>query len=304
MIAYVLGRLAQRYRAPEFADLRSILAFRKRTGIPLALYLRSFTSDGRADHRAGPEGWGASDEEEVAAGFASHALFVALGKPGDSLPGSGAYRLWVDDRNWQQVVGELITDASAILFRWTPGDALEWELGQVIARGKLGHTAFLLPPAVHGQVLREFLPKQLGDLPDVALRVSSDDRNYAAFFAPTAEGGRFQERDPSERLEEAAARTAERILGLPPLTRHQLTQVRRLHGRIERAILWLGRFCIAVPTVAIAGVGLLLADMATLELLPYGLLDPALKFAGIAVVASLALFFLGAGLISRSLGRT
>jgi hypothetical protein len=54
--------------------------------------------------------------------------FIALGKPGDYLPMTGAARSYVHDENWQVVIREYCQKASLIIFLESITEGAKWEL--------------------------------------------------------------------------------------------------------------------------------------------------------------------------------
>jgi hypothetical protein len=85
-------------------------------------------------------------EEAIAGELSRFGPFVAIGEPGERLPDLGAARAYFSDDEWQAAVLDWIGRARTIVIiggmtRW-----VTWELGQVIASGKLDHLVLLLPP--------------------------------------------------------------------------------------------------------------------------------------------------------------
>ena len=90
------------------------------------VYLRSFSDDGKQINLRGVVHNG---EEESLAGVL-HAIgpVIAIGKPGEFLPETGAHRLYVSDEHWMRVAGTMIQEARLILFRAGLSEGILWEL--------------------------------------------------------------------------------------------------------------------------------------------------------------------------------
>ena len=71
---------------------------------------------------------------------------VALGNPADKVPPYGIARGYVANRNWQQVVSELASEAAAIVICFDDTDSLWWEVEHVLTNSYIEKTLFLLNP--------------------------------------------------------------------------------------------------------------------------------------------------------------
>ncbi len=107
---------------------------------PPIVFLRSFRHDGR---RVG-EGWWydytrgflvlftPTPEERLARSIKKFGPFVAVGKPGEDLPESGAARMYVGDADWQAVVADLLRKRQSIAFLQAgETQGLRWELTRI-----------------------------------------------------------------------------------------------------------------------------------------------------------------------------
>ncbi|MES9970524.1 MAG: hypothetical protein ABW092_10865 [Candidatus Thiodiazotropha sp.] len=300
--AYLLGRAGIRRRTPVFRDLKAITDLAQRHHIPVAVYLRRFHED--------TGGW--SDEEDIAMGLGEHALFVAIGRPGEALPTQGAFRLYVPDPQWRDIVRELLSMASLVFLRWAPGGHLGWELEQVEMMNKLHRTAFVVPQLPPGIDLSGFLPEQIAQRIDVNGLQTHLQQSPA--LLTLGEGGDVtihslateihdqEDRKPFERLVNALAEE----LKLPLLDRAKRIALRRLYGRTERAVLILGRVLILIPSLAVALCAVIfLALLAPFDILPLSWdLDLILSYLGWVVMVSIFVAILGILLVSRLTGRS
>lgn len=93
------------------------------------LYLRDFESD-RAS------GFGrismSSEEEQLTKALRGIGTAIAVGRPCEDLPPIGAPRIYYDDKEWRDRVGELIRSARLVVIRTGTGDGLHWEVHHVI----------------------------------------------------------------------------------------------------------------------------------------------------------------------------
>ncbi|MES9992736.1 MAG: hypothetical protein ABW098_12325 [Candidatus Thiodiazotropha sp.] len=302
LAAYLLGKAGTRRRTPVFRDLKAITDLAQRQDIPVAVYLRRFHED--------TAGW--SNEEDIALGLGEHALFVAIGRPGEALPTQGAFRLYVPDPQWRDTVRELLSIASLVFLRWAPSGHLGWELEQVEMMNKLHRTVFVVPQLTPGSELSAFLPEQLAQRIEVnmlqihlqespALLTLNKEGDVTIHQLP-AEIRDQDDRKPFEHLMIALAEE----LKLPWLDRPKRIALRRLYGRTERAVLILGRILVVIPSLAVAFVAILFLDMLTpIDILPLSWnLDLILSVVGWVVLVSVVILFLGALLVSRLTGRS
>jgi hypothetical protein len=71
-----------------------------------------------------------SEEEQLAESLNEIGPFVAVGKPGETLPKLGATRIYVRDVIWQDTVQHKLKQANLIIIRAGVGEGLWWEIGQ------------------------------------------------------------------------------------------------------------------------------------------------------------------------------
>jgi hypothetical protein len=103
---------------------------------PPIVYLRSFDADDKAE----------PDEHVLAKILQETGPFIAIGRPGDTLPPfGGASRFYVEDENWRQVVADLLDRAALVVLRAGKTEGLSWEVSQCRARLSTGKLAILVP---------------------------------------------------------------------------------------------------------------------------------------------------------------
>jgi hypothetical protein len=85
---------------------------------PPIVYLRSFADDDQI----------AADEEALAAIMDEAGPFVAVGRPGDTLPPLGASRFYLPGKDWQGFVSQLLDDAALVLIMAGRTEGLGWEI--------------------------------------------------------------------------------------------------------------------------------------------------------------------------------
>jgi hypothetical protein len=71
---------------------------------------------------------------------------VAIGNPSDPFPPYGAARGYYDDKDWQQAVERLMTDAHSIILQADESQGLQWEMERVIGSDLAKKALFLVPP--------------------------------------------------------------------------------------------------------------------------------------------------------------
>jgi hypothetical protein len=93
------------------------------------LYLRSFDHDGTTlPGRATGEPLFMTLEERISRSLGSLGPFVAIGKPGESLPELGAARMYVEDNDWQKAVDGLVAQAQLVVIRVGTSKGVQWEI--------------------------------------------------------------------------------------------------------------------------------------------------------------------------------
>lgn len=58
--------------------------------------------------------------------------YVALGKPGETLPELGSLKLYVSNETWQETILTLLRNARLVIFNAGKSEGLRWELNQII----------------------------------------------------------------------------------------------------------------------------------------------------------------------------
>ncbi|HEV3040935.1 MAG TPA: hypothetical protein VHA33_24420 [Candidatus Angelobacter sp.] len=128
-----LGRSLRRLRAVD------VLASDRR---PPVLYLRSFKADARGQPQAVPGALPTflvqlsrkSFEEKLARTLDSIGPFIAIGDPKESVPPSGAARLYLSNEEWQERVTELLDRAGFIVIQAGDSEGLVWELDTILKK--------------------------------------------------------------------------------------------------------------------------------------------------------------------------
>lgn len=91
-----------------------------------ALYLRCFNDDRLTARYPGREVL--SEEESLMRVVEKIGKPVAIGCPGDKTPPLGAYRIYVEDNEWQAKVTELVEGAKLVILRIGSTEGLTWEV--------------------------------------------------------------------------------------------------------------------------------------------------------------------------------
>ncbi|SFM56292.1 hypothetical protein SAMN05421805_101715 [Saccharopolyspora antimicrobica] len=111
----------------------------------------------------------------MARSVAPFGRMVALGKPGDRLPRTGAERAYATDEQWQDEILAALDRANLVLLAAGPGQSLEWEVRQVVARGAPGRLAVVITRDQHQyedfrNSVGHLFPKGLPEHPPVRIR--------------------------------------------------------------------------------------------------------------------------------------
>jgi hypothetical protein len=86
-----------------------------------------------------------TEEEQMAMVLGRVGPFLAVGRPGQSLPDAGAKRLYLSNEEWQAKVTELIQGARLVVLRPGSGEGIAWEAGTVLAHLSPEQLIILVP---------------------------------------------------------------------------------------------------------------------------------------------------------------
>jgi hypothetical protein len=120
---------------------------------PPIVYLRPFGAD-RAEIarrmssyvRISPrEGFEKTYEQRLARTLRKIGPFVAVGDPTERLPLLGAARMYANDEEWRETVGELMAKAGVVLLHVGEGNGLAWEFCHLIELGAPERVILSLP---------------------------------------------------------------------------------------------------------------------------------------------------------------
>lgn len=127
------------------------------------LYLRSFKDDGLKTELPNAMKWNSTflfmpnpRAEETLIQLNAIGPVVAIGRPGESLPETGAYRLYVSDAEWQEKVLALMTKCRlVIMLGKTTTQGVHWEIEKVVQQLKPDQLIFFFPSSNDKQQTRE-----------------------------------------------------------------------------------------------------------------------------------------------------
>ncbi|WP_432747621.1 hypothetical protein H7827_26575 [Streptomyces sp. JH002] len=118
------------------------------------LYLRPFDLDAQTAElpTEPPSRWWASDfhlsrkthEEQMMRWFAGLGPSIAVGRPGEPLPLTGARRGYLGDGEWKEVVGALIARAHVVLLAVGPKPGTVWEFTEALRTTEPGRLVLLV----------------------------------------------------------------------------------------------------------------------------------------------------------------
>jgi hypothetical protein len=209
---FVLGVFGSVYLARKGSSIaqrtaREVLADDPR---PPLLFLRSFSQDGTdrntfgVPEQSGPRssppfwflyrllGWRrAALEPELAKALRNNGPFIAIGRPGESVPEEGASRLYTDDSSWKLAVATAVKESQLILWQGATTSSTLWELSCIARLASPGHVLLIVPnPSVKAQAFEELryhmnqrLPRPIPSIVEDINFVAFDD-NWNAFFLP------------------------------------------------------------------------------------------------------------------------
>lgn len=140
-------------------------------------------------YQAGTSFWGPVMQFQCNRLFSEIGPFVAIGRPGEKIPGMGAARMYVPDDQWQSVVSDLFGRSRLVVVQpgTTPG--LRWEIGQLRREVSPEKLLFVLPEKeVEYQAFRSWIDREL----PVVMPESMPSSRFLAFdseWKPFAMGG-------------------------------------------------------------------------------------------------------------------
>jgi hypothetical protein len=89
-------------------------------------------------------------EERIVAAAEGVAPVVALGRPGEELPHTGAHRFYVVHEDWQDAVGFLLSRCRYVIVIYHAGPSVQWEVGRAFEIVPLDRLIFILPMPKRG----------------------------------------------------------------------------------------------------------------------------------------------------------
>lgn len=140
-----------------YLGLRSLIRAKRFDALPAAtvlaedprppvVYLRSFQDDAKASRAVGIAGLHLNTEEgEIAEIVKDLGPLIAIGRPGEALSYFGAARMYVDDKDWQERVCQLLSKASLVIFRAGGTAGLLWEIEQSVKKVPPERLIILIP---------------------------------------------------------------------------------------------------------------------------------------------------------------
>jgi hypothetical protein len=75
-----------------------------------------------------------SAEEQLATAYRDYGPFVAIGKPGEWLATPGADRMYVPNRQWQQIVVDYLKQCRVVVLQPADSEGIRWEMEQAFIR--------------------------------------------------------------------------------------------------------------------------------------------------------------------------
>jgi hypothetical protein len=133
--------------AEKFNDVTKLFDL---PGNKISLYLRSFDDDLGLDRHlpknAVTQTPAVQFEASILGPLSVVGSVVAIGAPTDAMPRLGASRLYCGDRDWKEVVGHLMNEATFRVI--VAGDKywLSWEFNELVRRHDLQNVVVVIPP--------------------------------------------------------------------------------------------------------------------------------------------------------------
>lgn len=207
-IATGIAYLGYRVRAESVTQLR------RRDRRPPIVFLRSFKHDGHGSFNL--TGWRASSlglqpmwkmtlagplaevnpsrlmrllagvggdtaEEQLAICFRRHGPFIAIGRPAEGLPTSGAARELVSDEQWKDRVAAWMSEAKLVVLQPDTTGGIAWELGHALRRVPRDRLLFSLVAFDRRDADYETFVLRLRSMTGIRLPMYRDDAVFLRF---------------------------------------------------------------------------------------------------------------------------
>jgi ABC-type nitrate/sulfonate/bicarbonate transport system permease component len=145
------------------------------------LYLRSFSTDlnlrqtflwmmGRSSR---------TYEQSLAKALLPLGPLVAIGKPGEVLPPSGAVRLYIDHDRWQNVVEQLVVDSQLVILRIGETEGFRWEIKHLVTNCD-PQKVLIFIPSTDAELYRSFCSEAKDAFP-IDLPVETGGARFLGF---------------------------------------------------------------------------------------------------------------------------
>lgn len=123
-------------------------------------------------------------EETIGKELAQAGPFVAIGKPGETLPQIGAQRLYVADTEWQEVVTSYIARAKPIILIAGKTTWVQWELASIVTAARVAHLLIVFPRSADAERAERWqnLKPAFADTPWSAAAETVDIKGALAVF--------------------------------------------------------------------------------------------------------------------------
>lgn len=72
------------------------------------------------------------EQRSIARIFQKIGPYVALGKPGETLPELGSFKMYVSNEGWQETILKLMQNSRLVIFSAGKSESLRWELKQIV----------------------------------------------------------------------------------------------------------------------------------------------------------------------------
>jgi len=107
---------------------------------------------------------------------------IAIGRPGEKLPQSGAAREYLADDVWQNRVSELLEQAQCVVFIIHKTEGLRWEGARITELGGRKKTLFIIPPVNHAEVTKRWHGLMDGDKPSQQVSLALPKKTLVVFL--------------------------------------------------------------------------------------------------------------------------
>lgn len=108
-------------------------------------YVKSISTSNKKDLALTMPSVGFREQDAMGYVFRKIGPYIALGKPGETLPELGSSKIYVPNESWQNTIRDFFRKSKLIIFRAGKTEGLKWELQELVQTVTPRKVAMILP---------------------------------------------------------------------------------------------------------------------------------------------------------------